>query len=122
MNTSAQEIGRFLEERLRKMGQSAVITYGDLVAHFNLPDLTHAWSAHPLWGIFGDLDEEDAALGRPFRTAIVVSQDKYLPGNGFFLTYTRLRDRNARFRNDEAKIAVHLRELRELAMWYGHSA
>src|SRR5438270_7621089 len=103
------------------MGREALITYGELVVHFSdLPELTNAWAAHPLCWMFGELDDEDAAHNRPFRTAIVVSQDKRLPGDGFFKMYTKLRNPKVRVRTDEERIAVHLQELRASAAFYGH--
>lgn len=97
------------------------MTYGELVAEFDdLPELGPVWSAHPLCDRFGELDVEDAAFNRPFRTAIVVNRDDRLPGPGFFKMYVTYRNPKARCRSDADRIAVHLRELGEVARHYGH--
>jgi hypothetical protein len=119
--TTTQDIGRYLEQQLRAKGRNAVMTYGDLLEVFNdLPDFTGAWSSHPLCDMFGELDIEDASLGRPFRTAVVVSKDDRVPGGGFFKMYVQYRDPNARIRSDLDRIEVHQRELRAVAAHYGH--
>ena len=97
------------------------MTYGELLRAFpDLPEFTGAWSAHPLRDMFGELDVEDAALGRPFRTAAVVSQDDRVPGGGFFKMYVKYCDKKAKIRTDIDRITVHQKVLKELAKHYGH--
>ena len=97
------------------------MTYGELLLVFDdLPEFTGSWPAHPLCDMFGELDIEDASFDRPFRTAIVVSQDDRVPGGGFFKLYVKYRDRKARVRTDIDRITVHQRELRAVAAHYGH--
>ena len=121
METTWQDIGRYLEEQLRAKGRDAIMTYGELLLRFpDLPDFTGAWSAHPLCDMFGELDIEDASFGRPFRTAAVVSQDDRVPGGGFFKMYVKYRDKKAKVRTDMDKIEAHQKELKELAKHYGH--
>jgi hypothetical protein len=122
MATTAKDIGRYLEQRLQQKGRDAVMTYGELLAVFDdLPEFTGHWPSHPLCDMFGELDIEDASLNRPFRTAIVVSQDDRVPGGGFFKMYVKYRDAKARVRTDIDRITVHQRELKELAKQYGHT-
>jgi hypothetical protein len=122
MATTTRDIGRFLEARLREKGRDAVLTYGELISHFDdLPEFTGEWFAHPLCNMFGELDIEDAEFNRPFRTAIVVSQRTNFPGDGFFTMYVEHRDPTAQIRNDIDRITIHQGELRELAAHYGHA-
>lgn len=89
MATNSKDIGLFLEEAA-KAGKP--IAYTDVVNNFrDLPDMNGAWLSHPLCYIFGELDEEDYAKGRPFRTAVVIARERNMPGPGFFGTVSRLR-------------------------------
>jgi hypothetical protein len=61
------------------------ITYGQVLQQFpDLPEMSGAWLSHPLCEIFGHLDAQDHAAGRPFRTALVYARDLSVPGQGFF--------------------------------------
>src|SRR5689334_657605 len=84
MNTSekitAADVAAFLEDRARHLAGQAPVFYGDVAAHFGLPPVTEAWSAHPLSSIVDELDNEDAKRSRPFRTALVLSEDRSIPG------------------------------------------
>jgi len=53
--------------------------------------LNGAWLSHPLCDIFGQLDAQDHAAGRPFRTALVYARDLSVPGQGFFDTIAAYR-------------------------------
>jgi hypothetical protein len=122
MATTARAIGRYLEQQLRVKGRNAVMTYGDLLREFDdLPDFTGSWPAHPLCDMFGELDIEDALHNRPFRTAIVVSQDDGVPGGGFFKMYKQHRDPSARIGSELDRIQIHQHELQAVAAHYGHS-
>ena len=107
----AKQVGAFLEERVRRLGGSAPIFYGDLAAHLSLPPVTDAWSAHPLCGIFEQLDVDDARLDRPFRTALVISRERSMPGEGFFQTYLRLHPNIRPPKTDHDKMRLYLDEL-----------
>ena len=121
MTTTTRDVGHHLEKRLREKGRDAVMTYGQLRDVFDdLPEFTAAWNTHPLCRMFEELDLEDAALGRPFRTAAVISKDDGVPGPGFFKMYARHRDPEARVRNDLDRIEVHQKELKAVAAFYGH--
>ncbi len=84
------EVGRFLEQKA-KLGNP--IAYKDVVDAFpgRLPNFSGSWQGHPLSSIFGELDEQDHAANRPWRTALVVSRETGRPGQGFFDTIARLR-------------------------------
>jgi hypothetical protein len=89
VETSIKEVGQYLEEQA-KLGTP--ITYTDVIRRFpDLPMLTGAWRAHPLCGIFGELDDEDNVRKRPFRTALVFAKETGRPGQGFFDTVQNLR-------------------------------
>jgi hypothetical protein len=85
------------------------ITYGALVRRFNLPQVTEAWSAHPLCAAFDRLDREDAEANRPFRTSVVINQTLNRPGDGFFKSLFELKHISAR--SEEQKMAAFLREV-----------
>lgn len=120
-DTTAKVIGEYLEQQLLAKGCDAVMSYGELVKEFDdLPPLDGYWTSHPLRDMFGELDIEDASLGRPFRTAIVVSRAKGLPGDGFFKMYVEYRDPKAHVKSDDDRITVHQKELKLLAAQYGH--
>src|SRR5450755_1428340 len=88
---NVREVETFLEE---VAASGNPINYGDVNARFpDLPPLTGAWLAHPLCGIFDELDVQDAAAKRPFRTAMVIAKERNMPGPGFFKTLSRLRNR-----------------------------
>jgi hypothetical protein len=104
------DMGRFLEDRARA---NTPIFYNDLAPVFGLPPVDEFWLSHPLCKIFGDLDDEDHRLGRPFRTAAVVSRDKNVPGEGFFSTLERARGIRLP-RNDLERIRVWTEEFSRL--------
>jgi hypothetical protein len=86
---STDQIGKFLEKRAR---EGKPINYAEVIRIFpGLPPLNGNWSSHPLAQIFGDLDREDFANGRPFRTALVFALETSIPGDGFFKTLSDLR-------------------------------
>jgi hypothetical protein len=82
--TTAADVGRFLEDQARK---GEPVTYGQVLDQFpDLPEMNGAWLSHPLCEIFGQLDAQDHAADRPFRTALVYARDLSVPGQGFFDT------------------------------------
>jgi hypothetical protein len=110
-SVSPKQVGAFLEERVHRLGSNAPIFYGDLAAHLSLPPITDAWFTHPLCGIFEQLDVEDARLGRPFRTALVISRERSMPGQGFFKTYLRLHPHVSPPKTDHDKMRLYLDEV-----------
>ncbi len=112
-------IGPFLEERAR---QGSPIFYNDLATLFGLPPVGEAWLAHPLCELFGSLDTQDHASGRPFRTALVVSREKSIPGEGFFKTLNALRGTRYPLRDDLEKIRLWKEEFDRLIAFYSTDA
>lgn len=117
-----KEIGAFLEERVRQLGGNAPVFYSDLAAHFGMPPVTEAWSAHPLCGILGQLDEEDARLRQPFRTTLVISKERNMPGDGFFKTYLGLNPHVRPPKTDNDKMNLFVTELNRVLSHYAPSS
>jgi hypothetical protein len=89
VETTIKEVGQHLKQQATL---GTPITYTDVIRRFpDLPMLTGAWRAHPLCGIFGELDDEDNVRKRPFRTALVFAKETGRPGQGFFDTVQNLR-------------------------------
>jgi hypothetical protein len=109
------EIRTFLEDRAR---QGDPIFYNDLAKRFQLPPVTEAWFSHPLCELFGTFDREDHEKGRPFRTALVVSRDKGIPGEGFFKTLNALRGTPYPIRDELKKIKLWKEEFDRLVSFY----
>ncbi len=82
-------IGAVLEATARNHD---LVNYGRLVEQFNLPPFDGAWSDHPLSTIFEELDQQDAAADRPFRTSVVVAVETNTPGSGYFEALERLKN------------------------------
>ena len=98
------ELARYLEQRAR-MGQP--VYYGEVASHFGITEDLHPWQANPLCSAFGKLDEEDAKLGRPFRTSMVIAQRTNMPGQGFF---TSLRDLKGITSTNKTRKTVFMQE------------
>lgn len=89
MTTTSKQIGEFLEGQAR---ENCPVTYGRVLEEFpDLPPLTAAWLSHPLCELFGQLDAQDHAAGRPFRTALVYAKETSIPRQGYFETVARYR-------------------------------
>jgi hypothetical protein len=116
--TTARDVAQYLEEHLRTFRGDSLLQYGDLITAFDdLPPLDEKWLSHPLCRIFDELDREDAALGRPFRTAIVVSKEEHLPGDGFFKVYAKYKNNGREIPRGE-RVFVHAEQLRVLVEYY----
>lgn len=87
------KLARFLEDKARR---KRTIYYSELVEQFGLPALDGAWVGHPLERAFDTLDREDAAAGRPFRTSMVISKEKNMPGDGYFKSLFELKGVSAK--------------------------
>jgi hypothetical protein len=111
-----RQLAAFLENRVRQLGDRSLISYGELVGELDLPPLTGPWPSHPLCKMFGDLDEQDELHHRAWRTAIVVSKDDLMPGTGFYDTLEKLR--KIQCDSEQERLAVHLREFRNLIAYY----
>lgn len=120
MSPEAKNVGDYLEGLVRKRGINAVLTYTQLARHFGMPELTDAWLSHPLSKIFDELDDEDHAKARPFRTVLVYAEGLSTPGDGFFEMLRRLRfpEKTTLFRSDTEKLKIYNSELQALASHY----
>lgn len=105
-DVNPQRIGLFLEERARNR---RTVYYSEVVDRFGLPPLDGAWLSHPLSGIFEVLDQEDARNHRPFRSVVVISRQRNMPGDGFFEALGRLR--GIQTSNEQQRLEAFSREL-----------
>jgi hypothetical protein len=112
-----EEVARYLEQRARLPRNEAPIFYNDLAAQFGFRTVDEHWLSHPLCAIFAALDADDQAHNRPFRTALVVSRERGLPGDGFFRTLEQLRDLNP-IRGDFEQMRVWRDEFDRLLAYY----
>lgn len=113
------ELVAFLEDLARR--RAATVTYSDIVRKFQLPELTEAWTAHPLARVFENLDAEDYEAKRPFRTTLVVlAKRPGIPGYGYYDSLARRRGVRAKSRSDQFR--VHRDELQALYDHYGEIA
>ena len=118
MSPDAIKVAAFLEARVRQRGINAVITYNELAAALDFTPVTDAWLSHPFAGIFDELDEDDHAKRKPFRTALVITQETKYPGAGFWAMALRLRyPKKTRFSEAESR-AFYFGELQSLAESY----
>jgi len=79
-----QEIERYLKERVcQSDGEDCLIFYGDLyrLVGINAEDIGQRQRVHDL---LGEISMNEVAQGRPLLSVIVVTQDTYMPGRGFF--------------------------------------
>ncbi len=116
-----KQVGALLEELVRKLGGNAYIYYGDLAAQLSLPPITDAWFTHPLCNIFEQMDVEDANLGRPLRTVLVISRERKMPGEGFFKTYLQLHPHVRPPKTDLEKMKLYIDELNRVSSYYGNT-
>ena len=86
-------IGDLLQRRAASVLEPEVtITYGDLAERTGLPPFRDKnWMAHPLSKILGELNEQDHAANRPFRSALVVNAESGVTGESFFNALAELR-------------------------------
>lgn len=85
--------GEVLTDRARSRHRSeAPITYGDLAEVLGLePFRGPDWGNHPLSRILGELNREDNAAGRPFRSVLVIGSRTGYSGHSFFVDVAELR-------------------------------
>lgn len=118
MSPDAAIVAAHLEGRVRRRGINAVVTYNELATALGFAPVTDAWSSHPFSSIFDELDVEDHALGRPFRTALVITQETKYPGEGFWTMVLRLRfPKKTRF-SDKERMTLYSQELQGLVQCY----
>lgn len=116
---STAEVAAFLERRIR-LEINCLIAYSQLTDYFDMPRMDHRSKGHPLDRILGELDDEDHALGRPARSAIVVCKGEDslgIPGNGFFSYVCGQRGIKVP-RSSEDKVLFHAAEVKKLQEHY----
>ena len=111
-------VARFLEQRATLDFNRAPIFYNDLACKLDFPAVDQYWMSHPFCGIFDQLDREDVSAGRPLRTALVVSKDRGLPGDGFFKTMALLRGNTKPATKDTEQMRLWTEELQRLVAHY----
>ena len=99
-------LARYLEDRAKR---KRTVYYGELVAHFGLPSLDGTWVGHPLERAFDAFDREDAEADRPFRTSMVISKEKNMPGDEYFKALSDLRGIHTK--SEEQRLEAFSREL-----------
>lgn len=104
-----QTVGEILQERARsRLEPEPTITYGELVTRVGLQPFTGPdWQNHPLSRILGELNDEDHAANRPFRSVLVVNAKTKVSGDSFFWAVSQLRYGGVEIPAD-----------RRLAYWY----
>ena len=118
MSPDAIKVADYLEARVRKRGINTVITYNDLANTLRFPAVTDAWFSHPFCGIFDELDRDDHAKRKPFRTALVITEATKYPGAGFWSMALRLRyPKKAKFSELEM-MTFYSKEVQDLAAAY----
>jgi hypothetical protein len=89
----ATAAGDVLADRARSRDRAeAPITYGDFAEVLGLePFRGPDWNNHPMSWILGQLNDEDHAAGRPFRSVLVINSQSRISGPNFFGAVARLR-------------------------------
>lgn len=105
MPLQLDQLARYLEGKARA---KKPVTYREVVDHFELEPLTEAWTTHSLAGAFEQLDQQDANADRPFRTAMVYSKERSMPGPGFFHSLETRKGIVAL--NDDRRLEVYTHE------------
>jgi hypothetical protein len=100
------KLAKFLEDKARRR---RTVYYSELVTQLGLPPLDGAWIGHPLERAFDALDREDAEAHRPFRTSMVVSKEKNMPGDGYFKSLSELKGIHAK--SEKQRLEAFLQEL-----------
>src|SRR5258708_22215938 len=105
-NVDLDKLAKFLEDKARRR---RTIYYSELVEQFGLPPLEGAWIGHPLERAFDALDREDAEAKRPFRTSMVISKEKNMPGDGYFTSLSELK--GIRAKSEKQRLETFSQEL-----------
>lgn len=113
MKEIENSIGNFLVERVKKGIDNAPIFYNDLCTKFTLPSVDGIWYQHPLCEIFEALDQEDASLNRPFRTALVIGKESNMPGKGFYEARSRMLNKSIP-QSEKQKFDIFIKEINQL--------
>ncbi len=110
----------YLEDLARR---GVLVTYSEILKHFGLPAMTkgHRWSDSELFKLFGQIDKQDIAAGRPLRTSSVVQKKgerKTIPSDGYFTVLCNGQDMPVP-RSAPEKQRLHATQLRLLREYYG---
>ena len=100
------KLAKYLEDRARRR---RTVYYSELVEQFGLPPLDGAWIGHPLERAFDALDREDAEKQRPFRTSMVISKEKNMPGDGYLKALAELKGIHTK--SDNQRLEAFSKEL-----------
>ena len=115
-------VATFLEHRATNLDfDRAPIFYNDLTLQLDLPPVDQYWMSHPLCKVFDLLDREDVGANRPLRTALVISKERNLPGEGFFKTMALLRNHRNPAKDSIAQMKLWADEVRRLLAYYSTS-
>lgn len=117
MTVTLSEMGDYLVQHAQN---GTIVCYSEIDEHFRIPK-TYKWKEHPLFLIYGNIDQEDINAHRPLRTSVIVhkaGEKKTVPSEGYFkkLSYYR----NIPIAKTAAdKRRVHAAELEALRNFYG---
>ena len=118
VSPDAEKVAAYLESRVRKRGINGVVYYNQLASLLGFPPVTDAWLSHPFAGIFDELDNDDHAKKKPFRSALVIAERTTQPGEGFWAMVLRLRfPKKTRF-SEKERIKFYADELQALVQCY----
>lgn len=113
------ELGRYLEQ-LAKNG--TVVCYSDVDDHFRISfrPSKDDWKDHPLYCLYGSLDNEDMRALRPLRTSMIVKKSgvkKTVPSAGYFKRLSEYRKMPIP-KTAPKKREAHARELKAVMEHY----
>ncbi len=113
-----QDIERYLKERVCQSDQDdCIIFYGSLyeLAGINAEDIGQRQRIHDL---LGEISEDEVVQGRPLLSVIVVTQDTYMPGRGFFNLAQRLLPEQYTGQSQETIFMGELKRVKALKHLY----
>lgn len=110
----AKTAARNLLVRRARLKNRELVTYGELVAQLPLA-LSH--DDHRLSYLLDEISTEEHSEGRGFLTALVVHQDDWMPGAGFFVMARRcgaeVHDEEAFYMNAFKQVVEYWRAHRD---------
>ena len=110
----AKTAARNLLVRRARLKNRELVTYGELVAQLPLA-ISH--DDHRLSYLLDEISTEEHSKGRGFLTALVVHQDDWMPGAGFFVMARRcgaeVHDEEAFYMNAFKQVVEYWRAHRD---------
>ncbi|MBG8560196.1 hypothetical protein I4436_11290 [Pseudomonas qingdaonensis] len=110
----AKTAARNLLVRRARLKNRELVTYGELVAQLPLA-ISH--DDHRLSYLLDEISTEEHSEGRGFLTALVVHQDDWMPGAGFFVMARRcgaeVHDEEAFYMNAFKQVVEYWRAHRD---------